>query len=193
MNHHPRPFTLSVAGRVRYWLEASPKGQTEPGRGAAKLARLMGWTYSRAQAVYKGTRDIAMDEVEEIAAKFGVDVLCFLDQGSLRSSTDAALDESPGLRQISDDADEQCRAFGRVLAKQVWMYAGENDFIDHFVLNEEFNLRAPNSFWTRERLLYAARLALSDLAVVIGERYPLRDHFILKDVLPPEKMIGGAA
>ncbi|RKS89571.1 hypothetical protein DEU37_1887 [Microbacterium sp. AG790] len=186
----PRPLTLSVAGKVRYWLVVSERGQAEPGRGAAKLARLMGWPYSRARAVYKGTRDIAMDEVEEIAAKLDVDVLCFFDDGSRAPATS---DGRPGSSQMSDDDHEQCRAFGRLLAKEIWMYAGEDDFIDNFVLNEEFNLRAPNSFWTRERLLYAARSALSDLALVIGKRYPLRDQFLLRDVLPPEKMIGGPA
>lgn len=179
-------ITKVVAANIRYRLTFDEK---TPGRGAAKLARLTGWGVERCRALYYGRAAANLDEVYELAQAFGVDVetmfmpLYKVDEGGQVVRATDRVAPANARKVIERWADDQCRAFGRELARSLWETAGEEDY-QHMLLNEAFSVRATHPFWDAEKLALAARYALRDVGDALAARFPYRDRFPYREVLP---------
>lgn len=55
--------------------------------------------------------------------------------------------------------------------------------IDHVMDRED------STFWDARKKQLVLMVALSELAYVVGRRYPIRDKFILKPKLAPEEIV----
>ncbi len=118
---------------------------------------------------------IPNDQLAAMCEALGMDVDGVLEQARKRAAIGPP------------DEDEQTRALGRRIAASLWVGCDDPDFI---VLAIDQNIfRDDNRFWTSNRKQLALMWALHDLAYTIGRRYPIRDPFILKPVMEPDKII----
>lgn len=177
------PATNRAKKSIRYFVRVD---RTETGTGAAKLARLTGWAYSRCLQLFNGRgTPPTTDEVEQLAKRFGVPpVALFSPHPDLYISADP----NEALQDEATFRDEECKAFGRELALALWNTGDDLEWQEH-LLNYEFSMRQTSNFWDHEMQLRATKYAAMYLGMAIGKRYPIRDAFPIPEVKPWAHMI----
>lgn len=136
---------------------------------------------------------IPVHQVLLMCAAVGLDATRVFDEASERAAKSPPKAQ-PGhvkvfahMRPPSLDDTDQVEAVGRQIAASLWAGCDDRDFIELAIDQNMF--RENNAFWTPRRKQLALMFALRDLAYTIGRRYPIRDQFILKPVLDPERII----